>query len=236
VSDPRSNALVVEDEPAMRRFLRATLTTHGYVVREAGTATDGLALATQYPPDVVLLDLGLPDRDGMEVTRALREWSNAPIIVLSARGRDDDKVGALDAGADDYLTKPFSVNELLARLRVALRHASRPSVPGDPVIRSGALALDAARHEVRVRGELVKLTPIEFRLLHYLAKHAGRVLTHRQILREIWGPNAAGQSHYLRVYMTHLRKKLERDPARPDLLLNEPGVGYRLAEIEPEPR
>jgi two-component system KDP operon response regulator KdpE len=222
--------LVIEDEVPMRRFLRTTLTAHGYQVVEAGTAAEGLAMATQHRPEIVLLDLGLPDRDGLDVTRELREWSAVPVIVISARGRDDDKVGALDAGADDYLTKPFSVNELLARLRVAQRHALRGGPATEPVIRVGPLEIDTSRHEVRLRGELVHLTPIEFRLLVVLAKHAGRVLTHRQILHEVWGPNAGAQTQYLRVYMTHLRKKLERDPARPKLLLNEPGVGYRLQD------
>lgn len=218
----------------MRRFLRATLRTHGYDVVEAQSATEGLAMATQHRPEVVLLDLGLPDRDGVEVTRELRQWSMAPIIVISARGRDDDKVGVLDAGADDYLTKPFSVNELLARVRVALRHSARTAVSADPVIRVGPLEVDVPRHEVRLRGELIHLSPIEFRLLLVLAKNAGRVLTHRQILHAVWGPNAGSQNQYLRVYMTHLRKKVEQDPARPKLLLNEPGVGYRLQDLEPD--
>jgi two-component system, OmpR family, KDP operon response regulator KdpE len=222
--------LVVEDEVPMRRFLRTTLVTHGYTVVEAASATEGLAMATQHRPEIVLLDLGLPDRDGIDVTRELREWSDAPIIVISARGRDDDKVGVLDAGADDYLTKPFSVSELLARLRVALRHAARGAGPADPIVRAGPLEIDTSRHEVRLRGELVHLSPIEFRLVVVLAKHAGRVLTHRQILHEVWGPNAGAHTQYLRVYMTHLRKKLELDPARPKLLLNEPGVGYRLSD------
>jgi two-component system KDP operon response regulator KdpE len=227
--------LVVDDEVAMRRFLRATLTTHGYGVVEAASAEEAIAMATQHQPEIVLLDLGLPDRDGIEVTRELRQWSSAPIVVISARGRDDDKVAALDAGADDYLTKPFSVNELLARLRVAVRHSMRGIAPPTPVLRVGPLEVDVPRHEVRLRGEVVKLTPIEFRLLLVLAKNAGRVLTHRQILQEVWGPNAGSQTHYLRVYMTHLRKKLEEDPARPKLLLNEPGVGYRLRDEPPVP-
>lgn len=232
MSAPRTVVLMIEDEAPMRRFLRATLKTHGYEALEAETAAEGLAMATQYQPDLVLLDLGLPDRDGTEVTSELREWSAVPIIVISARGRDDDKVRALDLGADDYLTKPFSVSELLARIRVALRHARRSGVALDPVLAVGPLSIDVPRHEVRVSGEPVKLTPIEFRLLHFLAKNAGRVLTHRQILHEVWGPNAGSQTQYLRVYMTHLRKKLEVDPARPKLLLNEPGVGYRLADAE----
>jgi len=226
--------LIVEDEAAMRRFLRTSLTSHGYEALEAATAAEGIALATQYAPELVLLDLGLPDRDGLEVTKELRQWSTAPIIVLSARGREDDKVQALDGGADDYLTKPFGMNELLARVRVALRHAARMKAPAEPVIRIGPLVLDQPRHEVTVRGALVHFTPIEYRLLLLLAKNAGRVLTHRQILQDVWGPGATSQTHYLRVYMTHLRRKLERDPARPQLLLNEPGVGYRLRDLDPD--
>ncbi len=234
MSEPRSRVLIVEDEAPMRRFLRTTLTSHGYDALEAGTATEGIAMAGQYAPDLVLLDLGLPDRDGHELTREVRQWSTVPIIVLSARGREDDKVEALDAGADDYLTKPFGTSELLARVRVALRHAARMKAPAEPVIRVGPLELDQPRHEVRVRGELVHFTPIEYRLLVLLARNAGRVLTHRQILQEVWGPGATSQTHYLRVYMTHLRRKLEREPARPQLLLNEPGVGYRLRDLEPD--
>jgi two-component system KDP operon response regulator KdpE len=224
--------LVVEDEAPMRKFLRATLDSHGYEVLLAENAREGIAMATQHTPDVVLLDLGLPDADGLDVTRELRGWSKVPIIVISARGREDDKVEALDAGADDYLTKPFGVNELLARLRVVQRRmAGTETTTG--VLEIGELVIDVPRHVVHVRGELVHLTPIEFRLLLELAKHAGRMLTHRQILKEVWGPNAGSQTHYLRVYMTHLRKKLEIDPARPKMLLNEPGVGYRLHDGTP---
>ncbi len=226
---PKTKVLVVEDEAPMRKFLRATLESHGYDAVLAETANEGIAMATQHAPDVVLLDLGLPDRDGLEVTRLLREWSKVPIIVLSARGREDDKVQALDAGADDYLTKPFGVNELLARVRVALRHQTGAD-PTSGLIDLGELKIDVPRHEVHVRGALVHLTPIEFKLLLVLASHPGKVLTHRQILREVWGPNADGNSHYLRVHMTHLRRKLEIDSARPRLLLNEPGVGYRLSD------
>jgi two-component system KDP operon response regulator KdpE len=224
----KTRVLIVEDELPMRRFLRATLASHGYQPLEAATAGEGLSMATQYNPEIVLLDLGLPDRDGLTLTQELRAWSQAPIIVLSARGREGDKVDALDRGADDYLTKPFGVNELLARLRVALRHAHRR--PNDERLSVGELSIDLARHEVAVRGARVHLTPIEYRLLVTLAKNAGRVLTHRQILQEVWGPGSASQSHYLRVYMTHLRRKIEADPARPHYLLNEPGVGYRMRE------
>ena len=232
MSEPRTRVLVIEDEAPMRRFLRATLTSHGYEALEAASAAEGMAMATQYTPDLVLLDLGLPDRDGLDVTRELREWTRTPIIVLSARGREDDKVEALDAGADDYLTKPFGVPELLARIRVALRHARTIEGSSSPALEVGPIAIDQARHEVTVRGEVVRLTRLEYRLLVYLARNAGKVLTHRQLLIEVWGPHAASQTHYLRVYMTHLRKKLEEDPARPKLLLNEPGVGYRMRDVQ----
>ena len=232
MTEARTRVLVIEDEAPMRKFLRATLDSHGYDVLLAETAREGIAMATQHTPDVVLLDLGLPDADGLDVTRELRGWSKVPIIVISARGREDDKVEALDAGADDYLTKPFGVNELLARLRVVQRRmAGTESTTG--VLEIGELVIDVPRHVVTVRGTTVHLTPIEFRLLLELAKHAGRMLTHRQILKEVWGPNAGSQTHYLRVYMTHLRKKLELDPARPKMLLNEPGVGYRLHDGSP---
>lgn len=234
MSEPRTRVLVVEDEAPMRRFLRATLASHGYEVLEAASAAECIRMATQHNPEVVLLDLGLPDADGLDVTRELRGWSATPIIVLSARGREEDKVEALDTGADDYLTKPFGVNELLARLRVALRHRKRAGLPAAPLLHVGPIVLDDARHEVRVRGALVRLTPIEYRLLLLLARNAGRVLTHRQILREVWGPNAASETQYLRVYMAHLRRKIELVPARPQLLLNEPGVGYRLRDLDPE--
>ena len=220
--------LLVEDESQVRRFLRAALTTRGYRLIEAETMREGEQLATSHNPDVFLLDLGLPDGDGVDLTRRLREWTRAPIIVLSARGREEDKVNALDAGADDYLTKPFGVNELVARLRVALRHAqAAPEAPS--VVEAGPLRMDLARREVTVEGREVRLTPTEYRLLALLARHAGKVLTHRQILREVWGPNAT-EAHYVRVQMAELRKKVEADPARPRLLVTEPGVGYRLRD------
>ena len=223
--------LLVEDELQMRRFLRAALDSHGYRLVEAVTATEALALASSHNPDLVLLDLGLPDGDGIEVAARLREWTQAPILVISARGREDDKVRALDAGADDYLTKPFGVAELLARLRVAERHLQQRATPGgEPVIEAGRLRIDLARREVSVAGELVHLTPLEYRLLVALARHAGMVLTHGHLLREVWGPGHAEQTHYLRVYMAQLRRKIERDPARPQTLLTEPGVGYRLRD------
>lgn len=219
--------LLVEDEPQMRRFLRAALTSHGYRLVEASTGSEGIAHATAHNPEVVLLDLGLPDIDGLEVTRRLREFTQVPIIVLSARGREEDKVAALDAGADDYVTKPFGMNELLARVRVALRHAEGRS-PDDPVLDLGSLTIDLARREVTRDGASLKLTPIEYRLLTVLARHAGKVLTHRQLLKEVWGPTHTEDTHYLRVYMAQLRRKVEIDPSNPQLLLTEPGVGYRL--------
>jgi len=230
VGDPL--VLVVEDDAQVRRFLRAALTSHGFRLVEAETVREGEQLATSHNPDLFLLDLGLPDGDGIELARRVREWSRAPIIVLSARGREEDKVNALDAGADDYLTKPFGVNELLARLRVALRHARATPTP-DPVLEAGPLRVDLARREVTVDGRMIRLTPTEFKLLALLARHAGKVLTHRQILREVWGPNAS-EAHWVRVHMAELRKKVELEPARPRLLVTEPGVGYRLRDrLEP---
>jgi two-component system, OmpR family, KDP operon response regulator KdpE len=223
--------LVVEDEPQMQRFLRASLTSHGFRLLEASTGEAAILQATTHSPDVVLLDLGLPDVDGIELTRRFRAWSRVPIIVISARGREEDKVEALDAGADDYLTKPFGVNELLARMRVALRHADQASSETPtPIIEIAGLRIDLDRREVKVDGEEVHLTPIEYKLLVLLAKNAGKVLTHRQILKEVWGPAYAGQSHYVRVRMAELRKKIEGDAGRPKLFVTEPGVGYRLRE------
>lgn len=219
--------LLIEDEPQMRRFLRAALGTQEYDLVEAGTAREGLAQAAGRNPDLILLDLGLPDGDGLDVTRQIREWSRTPIIVLSARGQEGDKVAALDAGADDYLTKPFGVGELLARMRVALRHG-QATEGGEPVFEGGGIRVDLARRQVFRGGEEVHLTPLEYKLLASLVKHAGKVLTHRILLKEVWGMNAINQTHYLRVYMTQLRHKLELDPTQPRLLLTEPGVGYRL--------
>jgi two-component system, OmpR family, KDP operon response regulator KdpE len=226
--------LLVEDEAPMRRFLRVSLCTHGFRLVEAETARLGLSLAASNNPDVVLLDLGLPDLDGIEVVRQLREWSRVPVIVLSARGREDDKVAALDAGADDYLTKPFSVNELLARVRVALRHAQRAGAAADAALELPGLRIDFARREVWVDAREARLTPLEFKLLALLARNAGKVLTHRQILSELWGPAHAGQNHNVRVHVAELRKKIELDPARPQRLITELGVGYRLRDREPE--
>jgi two-component system KDP operon response regulator KdpE len=221
--------LVVEDEPQMLRFLRASLGAHGYHLVEATTGEDGLTQAATRQPDVILLDLGLPDVDGLEVTRRLREWTRTPIIVLSARGRDEDKVKALDEGADDYLTKPFSVDELLARIRVALRHSAESKAgKQEAVFRVGELRVDLGRREVFLGKEEVHLTPTEYRLLTTLVKYAGRVVTHRQLLKEVWGPTYVEQTHYLRVFVGQLRQKLEREPAKPRYLTNEPGIGYRL--------
>jgi two-component system, OmpR family, KDP operon response regulator KdpE len=230
MSDPGPSILVIEDEAAMRRFLRVSLESSGYRWLEATSGREGLSLAAARNPELVLLDLGLPDQDGIDVTARLREWATMPIIVISARGQEEDKVRALDAGADDYLTKPFGVNELLARIRVALRHARGAGGPLAPVLEFGALKLDLDRREVFVDGKEVHLTPIEYKLLALLAKHAGKVLTHRQILKDVWGPNQSEHTHYVRVHMAELRKKIEANPARPVFLATEPGVGYRLRD------
>jgi two-component system KDP operon response regulator KdpE len=226
---PRRLVLIVEDEPQVMRFLRATLAAHDYRVVEATSGQQALLEAATRSPDLVLLDLGLPDLDGVEVTRRLREWSTTPIIVISARGREKDKVQALDAGADDYLTKPFGVDELLARMRVAFRkEAQAGTASGEPVFEIGELRVDLPARRVQVGGKEVRLTRTEFNLLATLVKHAGKVVTHRELLRQVWGPGATTQSHYVRVYMGQLRHKLEADPARPRYLLTETGVGYRL--------
>ena len=222
--------LIVEDEPQMVRFLRASLATHNYRLVESTTGADGLAQAAARNPDLILLDLGLPDLDGLEVTSRIREWTGTPIIVLSARGQDEDKISALDAGADDYLTKPFSVGELLARMRVALRHVTTAaSGKPEPIFTLDELRVDLGKREVFVGDKEVHLTPTEYKLLLVLVQHAGKVVTHRQLLREVWGPPSADQGHYLHVYMAQLRRKIEADPARPRHLLTEPGIGYRLA-------
>ncbi|AXK39686.1 two-component system response regulator KdpE [Crenobacter cavernae] len=221
--------LIIEDELQIRRFLRASLVAEGFTVIDAETAREGLAEAARHLPQLVLLDLGLPDADGVTVIRSLREWSAVPVIVLSARHQETDKVASLDAGADDYLTKPFGVAELMARTRVALRHRLNQAAPANPVIEAGELAIDLSAHKVSKSGEAVHLTPLEFRLLAELARHAGKVLTHRHLLKEVWGPNAVEHSHYLRIYMAQLRHKLEADPAKPRYLLTKTGVGYRLA-------
>ena len=232
VGDARTQptVLVVEDEVAIRKFLRAGLEGEGYRLVESATGQDGITQAATRSPDVVLLDLALPDVDGFEVVRRIREWSAMPIIVLSAHGRDTDKIRALDAGADDYVTKPFSMPELLARLRVALRHRARVSDDASDTLEIGPLRVDLARRRVTLNDADISLTPTEYRLLTTLARHVGRVLTHEFLLREVWGRAHTSQHHYLRVYMAQLRHKLEADPARPRLLLTETGVGYRMAD------
>ena len=229
MSQDKELILLIEDEPQMRRFLRITLQAQGYRLVESETGSDGLLQAASRNPDIVLLDLGLPDMDGLEVTTRLREWTQTPVIVISAREQEQDKVKALDAGADDYLTKPFSAGELMARIRVALRHALRQrSGRSEPLFICEGLRVDLAQRRVFVREVEVHLTPIEYKLLTTLIRHAGKVVTHRQLLLEVWGPGQVGEVQYLRVYMTQLRHKIEDDPARPRLLLNEPGIGYRL--------
>jgi two-component system KDP operon response regulator KdpE len=226
----RPTVLLIEDEPEIRRFLRATLVAEGCRLFEAVTGDEGLREAEVRQPDIVVLDLGLPDMDGLDVIRRLRQWTGVPIVVLSARGQEADKIGALDAGADDYVSKPFGVGELLARIRVSLRHADRTVRDvGEPSFGVGDLEVNLAQRRVLVAAKEVHLTPIEYRLLAALVKHAGKVLTHSQLLREVWGPPYVEQAHYLHVYMAQLRRKVESDPARPRYLLTEPGVGYRLA-------
>ena len=227
MTDPTPLILIIEDEVQMRRFLRASLSSNGSQVAEAETAEGGLVQAATRNPELILLDLGLPDQDGLVVTQRLREWAKTPIIVISARGREEDKIQALDAGADDYLTKPFGVGELLARIRVALRNAARGEL-GTSQFSVGELKVDLIRRQVSLSDNEVHLTPIEYKLLATLVKHAGRVITHRQLLKEVWGPGSSEQTQYLRVYMGQLRHKLERDPARPRYLVTEAGVGYRL--------
>lgn len=225
--------LVVDDESPIRKFLRVSLTNEGYRLDEAETGKQALMKAASQPPDLVILDLGLPDMEGLDVLRSLREWLSAPVIVLSARGREGDKVAALDAGADDYLTKPFGVGELQARLRVAFRHAalSGDSGKADPKFTAGELTVDRAARRVFIGESEVHLTPLEYKLLTVLVRQAGKVLTHRYLLKEVWGPDQVGEVHYLRVFMAGLRRKLEADPAQPRYLLTEQGVGYRLADV-----
>ena len=226
---PEPVVVLIEDEPEIRRFLRATLTGQGYRLFEATTGADGLVEIASRQPEVVIVDLGLPDIDGLEVIRRLRTWSRVPVIVLSARGQERDKVTALDAGADDYVSKPFGPSELLARIRVALRHTAGASHEGDDAaFEVGELQVDLLHRRVHLAGTEVRLTPIEYKLLTTLVKHAGKVVTHQQLLREVWGPSHTDQGHYVRVYMAHLRHKIEAEPARPRYLLTEPGVGYRL--------
>jgi two-component system KDP operon response regulator KdpE len=228
MNQERSNsiALVIDDEVQIRRLLKISLEANGYKVFEAANGQEGLAEAAQRRPDIVVLDLGLPDMDGVTVLKRLREWSNVPVIVLSVRDREEDKIAALDNGADDYLTKPFSTGELMARLRVAQRHAQPPM--DEAIFKSDQLEVDLTSRTVKVSDKPVKLTATEYALLQLFVKHAGKVLTHKQILKEVWGPTYVEQTHYLRVYMTHLREKIERVPSEPELLVTESGVGYRL--------
>lgn len=221
-------AVVVEDEPQIRRFVCAALQSEQWSTAEAGTLREGLSETATRRPDLVVLDLGLPDGDGIELVRSMRAWSGAPILVLSARGEERVKIDALDAGADDYLTKPFSAGELLARVRALSRRAHRHA-GADPVLSFGDVRVDFSARKVTKAGAPVRLTPLEFRLLTLLSTHAGKVLTHRQILREVWGPSHVEHDHYVRIYMGNLRRKLEDDPARPRHLLTETAVGYRLS-------
>jgi two-component system KDP operon response regulator KdpE len=222
-----SRVLVVDDEPQIRRFLRTSLSAHGYRVIEAACGRDAITLAATEQPEVVLLDLGLPDIDGLEVVQRLREWSTVPIIVVSVRGQEGEKIAALDQGADDYVTKPFGMGELLARIRTALRHRWQAGIDA-PVWHTGGLTVDLVRRVVTVAGREVKLTPKEYDLLRVLVTHAGKVVTHQHLLREVWGPGAVHETPYLRVYVGQLRQKIEADPTQPRYLLTEPGVGYRL--------
>ncbi|HEY1489782.1 MAG TPA: response regulator [Verrucomicrobiae bacterium] len=225
---PKTIALVIDDEAQIRRLLRVTLEANGYDVVEAATGGDGIVQAAQCRPNVILLDLGLPDMDGLAVLKRLREWSRVPIVILSVRDRENEKAEALDAGADDYVTKPFGSAELLARLRVALRRSEKHTE--EPIFRSGPLVVDLSDRRVTVDGKEITLTATEYNLLRLLVRHAGKVLTHRFLLREIWGPNAENQNHYLRVYIARLREKLKTSPEQPDILLTESGIGYRLID------
>jgi two-component system KDP operon response regulator KdpE len=228
MSEPTQTAVIVEDEQQIRRFVRTSLEAEGWRVFEATTVKQGLVEAGTRHPDLVVLDLGLPDGDGIELIRDLRNWSQVPVIVLSARTEEAEKIAALDAGADDYLSKPFGVGELMARVRVALRRRRSADQAREPVFRFGNIAVDLSLRTVTRDGAFVHLTPTEYRLLGHLIANAGKVLTQRQLLREVWGPSHAEDSHYLRIFMGHLRQKLEEDPAQPKHLLTETAVGYRL--------
>lgn len=226
MSETMPRVLVVDDERPIRRFLRTSLTVNGYTVFEANNGREALAAVTAHRPDVIILDLGLPDMDGVEVTEQVREWSHVPIIILSVREHEEDKIAALDAGADDYLTKPFGVGELLARIRVALRRVAQPAT--EPVFTNRELVVDLGRRLVTMAGSEVQLTPTEYDLLRVLVTHAGKVLTHQHLLRQVWGIGYEGEVHLLRVNVSNLRHKLEPEPARPQYIITEPGVGYRL--------
>lgn len=226
----KTTVLVIDDEPQIRRLLRVTLEANGYEMFEATTGLEGIVQAAQCRPEIILLDLGLPDLEGVEVLKRIREWSRVPVIILSVRDRENDKIAALDAGADDFVTKPFSSGELLARLRTTLRR-SQPQ-PAEAIFRTGNLEIDLSARHVRKKDQEVKLTPTEYALLRLLVVHAGRVLTHRQLLTEVWGPNAVEQTQYLRVHMAHLREKLEDNAAKPEFLITESGVGYRAVRLD----
>ncbi|RUS45824.1 response regulator [Cohnella sp. AR92] len=219
--------LIVDDEPQIRKLLKVSLQAHQYAITEAASGEEGLLQASTAPPDLIVLDLGLPDLSGMEVLARLREWSGVPIIVLTAKDREEDKIAALDGGADDYVTKPFGMGELVARIRVALRHVAKS--PNEPILQFDELTIDLAQRIVELRGERVKLTPTEYDLLKLLASHAGKVVTQRQLLQQVWGAQTTeSDSHYLRVYIGHLRKKLEEDSTQPKFIVTEPGIGYRF--------
>lgn len=222
--------LIIEDEAQIRRFLRSSLASQGYELLEAATGQAGVEQVAQLAPACVILDLGLPDLDGLEVLRRIRSWSAVPVVILTARGQEQDKIALLDAGADDYLTKPFGVGELLARIRAALRRTTGMPLAEAPVVFIGAWRVDLLRRQVFRDDEEVRLTPLEYKLLATLVRHVGRVVTQRQLLQEVWGPEYTDAAHYLRIYMQHLRHKLETDPARPRYLITEPGVGYRLRD------
>jgi len=218
--------MIIDDEPQMRRLLQVALTAHGYEIREAETGREGIDQTAVFHPDLIVLDLSLPDLDGIEVIKKLREWTQTPVIILSVREQEGDKIAALDAGADDYVTKPFSMGELLARIRTALRHAA--GTGDEPVLTFGGLVIDLTRRYVAMDGREVKLTPTEYELLRVLTVNAGKVLTHRQLMRMVWGPSYEQETNYLRVYIRQLRQKIEPDPARPRNIITESGVGYRL--------
>ena len=226
MSEKEPRVLVVDDERAIRRFLSMSLNAHGYHVFEASTGEEALNAAITHKPDLVILDLGLPDIEGTEVTRRLRQWTQIPIIILSVREQEWEKIEALDAGADDYLTKPFGIGELMARMRVTLRRITQPTIVS--VLQLGALSIDLGRHKVTKDGDEVSLTPTEYNLLKTLVQNAGKVLTHHQLLRQVWGPSYESELHILRVNVSNLRRKIEPDPSRPQYILTEPGVGYRL--------
>ncbi len=230
MSETGQRVLVVDDENSIRKYLRAALSAQGFNVFEATNGEEAISAAIAHHPDLIILDLGLPDLDGTEVTRRLREWSQTPIIILSVREAENDKIAALDAGADDYLTKPFGTGELLARMRVALRR--QMNKPDDPILQVDNLKMDVSRRIVTVQGSLISLTPNEYEILRLLLQNAGKVLTHHQLLRQVWGTAYESEMHILRVNISNLRRKIEPDPARPTYIRTEPGVGYRLA-IEP---